>query len=72
MRRAMSTLVFARKERLHPGLLDLMVRGGAEAIEIFACERTLQLFRPAACARDCELVSQYGDSVSLDACADAW
>src|SRR5664279_152315 len=35
MRRAMSTLVFARKERLHPGLLDLMVRGGAEAIEIF-------------------------------------
>ena len=35
MRRAMSTLVYARKERLHPGLLDEMVRGGAEAIEIF-------------------------------------
>ena len=36
MRRGMSTLVFARKERLHPGLLDQMVTGGAEAIEIFA------------------------------------
>ncbi len=35
MRRAMSTLVFARRERLHPGLLDELVRGGAEAIEIF-------------------------------------
>jgi len=36
MRRAMSTLIYARHERLHPGLLDEMVRGGAEAIEIFA------------------------------------
>jgi sugar phosphate isomerase/epimerase len=36
MRRAMSTLVYARRERLHPGLLDKMVAGGAEAIEIFA------------------------------------
>lgn len=35
MRRAMSTLVYARRERLHPGLLDQMVLGGAEAIEIF-------------------------------------
>jgi len=35
MRRAMSTLVYARRERLHPGLLDQMVKGGAEAIEIF-------------------------------------
>ena len=35
MRRGMSTLVYARRERLHPGLLDEMVRGGAEAIEIF-------------------------------------
>jgi sugar phosphate isomerase/epimerase len=36
MRRAMSTLVYAKRERLHPGLLDQMVSGGAEAIEIFA------------------------------------
>src|ERR1700678_1124433 len=36
MRRAMSTLVYARRERLHPGLLDRFVSGGAEAIEIFA------------------------------------
>ena len=36
MRRAMSTLIYARRERLHPGLLDQMVAGGAEAIEIFA------------------------------------
>ena len=35
MLRAMSTYVFV-KERLHPGLLDQLVRGGAEAIEIFA------------------------------------
>jgi sugar phosphate isomerase/epimerase len=32
----MSTLVYARRERLHPGLLDQIVAGGAEAIEIFA------------------------------------
>ncbi|HVP56139.1 MAG TPA: sugar phosphate isomerase/epimerase family protein [Candidatus Eisenbacteria bacterium] len=31
----MSTLVYARRERLHPGLLDKMVAGGAEAIEVF-------------------------------------
>ena len=36
MRRAISTLVYARRERLHPGLLDKMVSAGAEAIEIFA------------------------------------
>ena len=36
MRRAMSTLIYARRERLHPGLLDQFVAGGAEAIEIFA------------------------------------
>jgi sugar phosphate isomerase/epimerase len=36
MRRAMSTLVHARLERLYPGLLDQFVSGGAEAIEIFA------------------------------------
>jgi len=36
MRRAMSTLVYAKAERLHPGLLDRFVSGGAEAIEIFA------------------------------------
>ncbi len=36
MRRAMSTLIYARTERLHPGLLDQFVAGGAEAIEIFA------------------------------------
>ncbi len=36
MRRAMSSLVYAKRERLHPGLLDQFVAGGAEAIEIFA------------------------------------
>ena len=36
MRRAMSTLIHARTERLHPGLLDQFVAGGAEAVEIFA------------------------------------
>ncbi len=35
MTRAMSTYVHVR-QRLHPGLLDGLVRGGAEAIEIFA------------------------------------
>jgi sugar phosphate isomerase/epimerase len=34
MRKAMSTYVFIR-ERLHPGCLDTLARGGAEAIEIF-------------------------------------
>jgi sugar phosphate isomerase/epimerase len=32
----MSTLVYAKRERLHPGLLDKMVAGGAEVIEVFA------------------------------------
>jgi sugar phosphate isomerase/epimerase len=36
MRRAMSTLIYARRERLHPGLLDQFVSGGAEAVEVFA------------------------------------
>ena len=36
MRRGMSTYVYAKTERLHPGLLDRMVSGGAETIEIFA------------------------------------
>jgi sugar phosphate isomerase/epimerase len=36
MLRAISTLVYAKRERLHPGLLDQFVAGGAEAIEIFA------------------------------------
>ena len=40
MLRAMSTYVYV-KERLHPGLLDGMVRGGAQAIEIFAARQHL-------------------------------
>src|SRR5947209_763591 len=35
MLRAMSSYVFI-KQRLHPGLLDTMARGGAQAIEVFA------------------------------------
>ena len=35
MLRAMSTHVYI-KRRLHPGLLDSLVRGGAQAIEVFA------------------------------------
>jgi sugar phosphate isomerase/epimerase len=38
MLRAMSTYVFV-KERLHPGLLDQFVRGGAQAVEIFAARQ---------------------------------
>jgi len=40
MQRAISTYVYV-KERLHPGLLDLLVRGGAQAIEIFAARQHL-------------------------------
>ncbi len=40
MLRAMSTYVYV-KERLHPGLLDALVRGGAQAIEIFAARQHL-------------------------------
>ena len=40
MQRAMSTHVYM-KERLHPGLLDGLVRGGAQAIEIFAARQHL-------------------------------
>jgi len=38
MQRAVSTYVYV-KERLHPGLLDGLVRGGAKAIEIFAARQ---------------------------------
>src|ERR671924_386627 len=40
MLRAMSTYVYV-KERLHPGLLDGLARGGAQAIEIFAARQHL-------------------------------
>src|SRR6202050_1042876 len=40
MLKAISTLVYV-KERLHPGLLDGLVRGGAQAIEIFAARQPL-------------------------------
>lgn len=40
MLKAMSTHVYV-KERLHPGLLDILVRGGAQAIEIFAARQHL-------------------------------
>ncbi len=40
MLRAMSTYVYV-KERLHPGLLDAMVRGGAQSVEIFAARQHL-------------------------------
>lgn len=40
MQRAISTHVYV-KERLHPGLLDGLVRGGAQAIEIFAARQHL-------------------------------
>jgi sugar phosphate isomerase/epimerase len=38
MLRAVSTFVFVR-ERLHPGLLDQLARGGAQAVEIFAARQ---------------------------------
>jgi len=38
MQRAISTYIYV-KERLHPGLLDGLVRGGAQAIEIFAARQ---------------------------------
>jgi len=40
MQRAVSTYVYV-KERLHPGLLDGLVRGGAQALEIFAARQHL-------------------------------
>jgi sugar phosphate isomerase/epimerase len=40
MLKAMSTYVHVR-ERLHPGLLDGLVRGGAQAVEIFAARQHL-------------------------------
>src|SRR5438132_4237192 len=40
MLKAISTYVYV-KERLHPGLLDALVRGGAQAIEIFAARQHL-------------------------------
>jgi len=40
MLKAISTHIYV-KERLHPGLLDGLVRGGAEAIEIFAARQHL-------------------------------
>src|ERR1700739_4514190 len=38
MQKAVSTYVYI-KERLHPGLLDGLARGGAQAVEIFAARQ---------------------------------
>src|SRR5208283_4231387 len=38
MLRAVSTYVYV-KERLHPGLLDELVKGGTQSIEIFAARQ---------------------------------
>src|SRR5206468_1998443 len=40
MLRAVSTYIFV-KERLHPGLLDKLATGGAQAIEIFGARQHL-------------------------------
>jgi sugar phosphate isomerase/epimerase len=40
MQKAVSTHIY-KKERLHPGLLDNLARGGAQAIEIFAARQHL-------------------------------
>jgi sugar phosphate isomerase/epimerase len=40
MQRAISTYIYV-KERLHPGLLDRLVSGGAQAIEIFGARQHL-------------------------------
>jgi sugar phosphate isomerase/epimerase len=40
MQRAVSTYIYV-KERLHPGILDGLARGGAQAIEIFAARQHL-------------------------------
>src|SRR6201981_1687412 len=40
MLKAISTYVYV-KERLHPGLLDKLVKGGAQAIEIFGARQHL-------------------------------
>ena len=51
MLRAISTYVYV-KERLHPGLLDGLARGGAQAIEIFAARQHLDYAnRNSMCAR---------------------
>ena len=38
MQKAISTYIYV-KERLHPGLLDKLVSGGAQAIEIFGARQ---------------------------------
>src|SRR6202521_2825388 len=40
MQNAISTFIYV-KERLHPGLLDELVKAGAQAIEIFAARQHL-------------------------------
>ena len=40
MQRAVSTYLFV-KERLHPGILDSLVRSGVQAVEIFAARQHL-------------------------------
>ena len=44
MLKAISTYIFV-KERLHPGLLDKLVSGGAQAIEIFGARQHLDYAR---------------------------
>lgn len=59
MVKAVSTYVYI-SERLHPGLLDGLVRGGAEAIEIFASRQHLDYANRKAHVR--EIAEWFRDS----------
>lgn len=51
MQRAVSTYLFV-KERLHPGILDGLARGGVQAIEIFAARQHLDYANRKAHVRE--------------------
>ena len=71
MRRGMSSLVYARTERLHPGLLDRMVAGGAEVIEIFGSRGHFNYSDRQHVREIANWFSQHRHDVSLYACPDA-
>ena len=73
MQKAVSTYVYV-KERLHPGLLDGLVRGGAQAVEIFAARVQWPSFHCRQCPKyafACESESAYEREKNLASGPDA-
>src|SRR5438874_9208975 len=70
MLKAVSTYLYV-KERLHPGLLDGLVRSGVQAIEIFAARQHLDYANRKAHVKE---IAEWvrGSGIPLDSVHSVW